>query len=54
MDTLVTVTLSQAVCTCIYYIAADLLRLNTLDTKGLRTQNIVYMFYIIGIVECLV
>ena len=40
-DTLVTITLSQVVCTCIYYIVADWLVLNTLDAKAIVNARII-------------
>ena len=39
-DTLVTLTLSQVVCTCVYYIAADWLILKTLDAKAMANACI--------------
>ena len=39
-DTLVTITLSQVVCTCVYYIVADWLILNTLDAKAIVNAHI--------------
>ena len=39
-DTLVTITLSQVVCTCVYYIVADWLILNMLDAKAIVNARI--------------
>ena len=39
-DTLVTIVLSQVVCTCVYYIVADWLILNTLDAKAMVNARI--------------
>ena len=39
-DTLVTIMLSQLVCTCVYYIVADWLILNTLDAKAVVNVRI--------------
>ena len=39
-DTLVTITLLQVVCTCVYYIVADWLILNTLDAKAMVNARI--------------
>ena len=39
-DTLVTITLSTVACTCVYYIVADWLILNTLDAKAIVLRRI--------------
>ena len=39
-DTLVTITLSNVACTCVYYIVADWLILNTLDAKAIVLRRI--------------
>ena len=41
-DTLVTITLSQVVCTCVYYIVADWLILNMLDAKAIVNARITW------------
>ena len=43
MDTLVAIALSHVACTCVYYIVADWLILNTLDAKAIVLGRICSM-----------